>query len=139
MYFDKLGMTSDDHFWPIPMPPFYPFGNNGGLMIGRKAGSSGNYTKEEERRINVVKVAAEEIHNLRTRDRRQKRSIMSLPPPENIHGGERAIMLPRIENLLGSVGMEGRGCLLRAICEVHEYPLDRGYGFFGEVITLFFR
>ena len=33
-------------------------------------------------------------------------------------------------------GYEGKACLLRAICEMHESPLI-GYGFFGEVLELF--
>jgi len=133
VYFDKLGMTSADHIWPLRMPPFYPFGD---LMV-RKEDKKEDKDKEDKISEDVREAAAA-INNLRNRNRRE-RSIMSLPPPENMHGGERAIMFPRIENLLGTVGMEGRGCLLRAICEVHEYPLERGYGFFGEIVTLFFR
>jgi hypothetical protein len=72
---------------------------------------------------------------------RKPRSVMSLPPPDSIHGGERATIMPSIESHLTSFGFDsGRGCMLRAICEVHELPLSRmGYGLIGEMITLFFR
>ncbi|CAL8093253.1 unnamed protein product [Orchesella dallaii] len=69
---------------------------------------------------------------------RKPRSIMSLPPPEKLHGGERAVLLPSIENMMANFGFEGRGCMLRAICEIHEFPLQEGYGLLGEMIALFF-
>lgn len=73
------------------------------------------------------------------RSHRKPRSIMSLPPPDKLPGGERAILLPSIENMMSNFGFEGRGCMLRAICEIHEFPLQDGYGLFGEMIALFFR
>ncbi|ODM90904.1 hypothetical protein Ocin01_15779 [Orchesella cincta] len=69
---------------------------------------------------------------------RSRRSIMSLPPPESLHGSDRALILPKIEEMLGNVGFEGRGCMLRAICEIHEFPLQEGYGLFGDLISWFF-
>lgn len=71
---------------------------------------------------------------------RPKRAIMSLPPPESMFGGERAVILPSLEGIMTSLGLSGRSCLLRAVCEVHEFPLSTGgYGLFGELVTLFFR
>ncbi|ODM94573.1 hypothetical protein Ocin01_12108, partial [Orchesella cincta] len=67
--------------------------------------------------------------------KRNPRSIMALPPPESLHGGDRAMLLPKIEEMLGNVGFEGRGCMLRAICEIHEFPLQEGYGMFGDLIS----
>ncbi|CAL8070921.1 unnamed protein product [Orchesella dallaii] len=69
---------------------------------------------------------------------RNKRSIMALPPAESLHGGDRALIFPKIEEMLGNVGFEGRGCMLRVICEVHEFPLQEGYGLFGDLIAWFF-
>ncbi|ODM98611.1 hypothetical protein Ocin01_08071 [Orchesella cincta] len=69
---------------------------------------------------------------------RKPRSIMSLPPPEKHLGGERAVLLPSIESMMANFGFEGRGCMLRAICEIHEFPLQEGYGLLGEMIALFF-
>ena len=45
-------------------------------------------------------------------------------------------MYQAVEDLLYKFGLEGKACLLRAICEMHESPLI-GYGFFGEVLELF--
>lgn len=42
------------------------------------------------------------------------------------------------EDLLANFGLDGKECLLRAICEVHAHPL-RNFGFLGEVMKLFFR
>jgi hypothetical protein len=69
------------------------------------------------------------------------------PPPnprrsldETIYRAERVMLIPRLEKLLGSFGLGGKPCLLRAICETHEVPLvHHGYGLLGEVLTLFFR
>ncbi|CAG7826053.1 unnamed protein product [Allacma fusca] len=74
----------------------------------------------------------------RTKRSSENDSILSLPPPESVKGGERAILVPRIENLLKSYGLDGRGCFLRAVCEVHQTPLISAYGFLGEVLTLLF-
>jgi hypothetical protein len=114
VFFDKLGMTGDTHPWP----PTLPF-RLGELFSPVREGL---FTRKMEE--NMI---------------RRRRAVLSLPPPENIHGGERAVILPRLEKILSAMGLEGRACLLRAICEVHEYPLHEGYGLFGEILTLFFR
>ena len=41
-----------------------------------------------------------------------------------------------VEDYLFTFGMDGKGCLLRAICEMHESPL-LGYGLVGEIINVF--
>ena len=56
--------------------------------------------------------------------------------PHEIHGGERVLLYEAVEDFLFKFGMDGKACLLRAICEMHESPL-LGYGFFGEVLELF--
>ena len=48
----------------------------------------------------------------------------------------RAFIYEAVEDFLFKFGMDGKACLLRAICETHESPLI-GYGLFGEVIDLF--
>ena len=48
----------------------------------------------------------------------------------------RVLLYQAVEDLLFKFGYEGKACLLRAICEMHESPLI-GYGFFGEVLELF--
>ena len=41
-----------------------------------------------------------------------------------------------VENFLFNFGLDGKGCLLRAICETHETPL-LGHGMVGEILELF--
>ena len=48
----------------------------------------------------------------------------------------RVLLYQAVEDTLFKFGYEGKACLLRAICEMHESPLI-GYGFFGEVLELF--
>lgn len=50
----------------------------------------------------------------------------------------REMMYQVVEDTLFNMGMNGKGCLLRAICEMFQYPLQN-HGFFGEVLELFFR
>lgn len=56
--------------------------------------------------------------------------------PHQIHGGERAFLYEYVEDYLFTFGMDGKACLLRAICEMHESPL-LGYGLVGELLEIF--
>lgn len=71
---------------------------------------------------------------------RKRRNVDKLPEPgvepHTIHGGERAMLYEVVEEFLFKFGMDGKACLLRAICEMHESPLA-GYGLFGEMLELF--
>lgn len=68
---------------------------------------------------------------------RRKRSVPDPDTaPHDVHGGERAFLYEFVENYLFRFGMDGKGCLLRAICETHESPLV-GYGVLGEMLDLF--
>lgn len=68
---------------------------------------------------------------------RRKRSVPDPDiPPHKIHGGERAFLYEYLEDYLFTFGMDGKSCLLRAICEMHESPLI-GYGLVGELMDLF--
>ncbi|PSN36597.1 hypothetical protein C0J52_15609 [Blattella germanica] len=42
-----------------------------------------------------------------------------------------------VEDLLANFGMDGKACLLRAICEVHGQSLHH-FGLIGEIVKLFF-
>lgn len=53
------------------------------------------------------------------------------------HGGERAILYTVLEDFLSQFGLDGHGCLLRTICEVHSKNVLR-YGLIGEFMKLFF-
>lgn len=52
------------------------------------------------------------------------------------HGGERALLYTVIEDFISNFGVDGKACLLRAICEVHSKHMDR-YGMIGEMFKLF--
>lgn len=47
-----------------------------------------------------------------------------------------ALGLQYAEDYLFTFGMDGKACLLRAICEMHESPL-LGYGLVGELLQVF--
>jgi DM4/DM12 family len=53
------------------------------------------------------------------------------------HGGERALLYAVLEDFLTNFGVDGHGCVLRAICEVHSKNVQR-YGLIGEFMKLFF-
>ncbi|XP_064082259.1 uncharacterized protein LOC135198528 isoform X2 [Macrobrachium nipponense] len=46
-------------------------------------------------------------------------------------------MFQAIEDMIETIGLLGRPCVQRAICEIFQGPL-RDHGFFGEVLKLFF-
>jgi len=68
---------------------------------------------------------------------RRKRSLPDPDiPPHQITGGERAFLYEWAEDYLFTFGMDGKACLLRAICETHEAPMI-GYGLVGEFLEVF--
>ncbi|KAF7271595.1 hypothetical protein GWI33_015547 [Rhynchophorus ferrugineus] len=114
--FDKLGLTDNENPYGV-LPPLLA------RSMGRAAGG----------------ILADYIGGIL--ERRGKRSTEDLPiqqPPAtgHFHGGERALLYVAIEELLENFGMDGRACLLRAICEVHAYPM-KGFGLLGEMLKLF--
>lgn len=130
--FDKLGLTDNEN----------PFGDVPPLLarsVGRAAGG----------------VIADYIGNI-LENRRAKRlfssyqfllssdffSFRDIPQTAlksgHLQGGERALLYLALEELLENFGLDGRACLLRAICEVHAHPMQ-GFGFVGEILKLFLR
>lgn len=67
--------------------------------------------------------------------RLHKREIT--PPKNAFHGGERALLYGTAEDMLSTLGMNGKACLLRAICEIQGHPLSN-FGLIGEMLKLFF-
>ncbi|KOB65269.1 Uncharacterized protein OBRU01_22979, partial [Operophtera brumata] len=68
--------------------------------------------------------------------RRGKREVGVPPEVENamldkLQGGERALMYGIAEDILANLGLSGKECLLRTICEVQAHPLTN-FGFLGE-------
>ncbi|KAK7788644.1 hypothetical protein R5R35_008277 [Gryllus longicercus] len=114
--FDKLGLTDNENPYGV-LPPILA------RSMGRMSASLlADY---------VAKVME------RRRLRRASDPPPTPPPNANFHGGERALLYSVVEDFLANFGMDGRACLLRAICEVHGHPLHE-FGFLGEIIKLFF-
>ena len=61
-----------------------------------------------------------------------KMAIVYLP-----HYCCRALLYPIVEDFLETFGMDGKACVLRAICEIHAFPIEH-WGFIGEILKLFF-
>jgi len=68
---------------------------------------------------------------------RKKREAWTPIPGVNWAGGDREVMFQVLEDALGNVGLPGKPCLLRAICEMFETPL-MNHGFLADVMELFF-
>ncbi|XP_071520543.1 uncharacterized protein [Panulirus ornatus] len=64
------------------------------------------------------------------------RNKREAPTDGDLAGGDREVMYRVVEDTLQTMGVDGKACLLRAICEISELPLQN-YGFFGEVLELF--
>ncbi|KAF5280297.1 hypothetical protein FQR65_LT03106 [Abscondita terminalis] len=116
--FSKLGLTDNENPYGI-IPPLLE------RSIGRAAGN----------------LLANYIGTLisHRRNKRESKEKPPEPPPEHkyaFHGGERALLYTVIEDFLENFGLDGKACLLRAICEVHAHPL-RNFGLLGEVVKLF--
>ncbi|KAG7167780.1 uncharacterized protein LOC121867950 [Homarus americanus] len=67
---------------------------------------------------------------------RKKREAFSTLPGINWAGGDREMMYQVVEDTLNNMGLNGKACLLRAMCEVFQVPLIN-HGFVGEVMELF--
>ncbi|XP_050541851.1 uncharacterized protein LOC126905816 [Daktulosphaira vitifoliae] len=113
--FDALGLTDNQN-------PFGAFPPLLARSMGRQAGS----------------VLADYVAQLMG-GRRSTRSVPNLPKPIHSYfqGGERALLYSVVEDLLANFGMDGKACLLRAICEVHGHQAIHKFGFIGEFLQLF--
>ncbi|KAF4519987.1 hypothetical protein B566_EDAN005487 [Ephemera danica] len=117
--FDTLGLTDNANPYGV-LPPILA------RSMGRMAGSA-------------VSAYVSSLLDARRRNTRGVH-VQSTPPPEAravLHGGERALLYQVVEDFLGTLGMDGKACVLRAICEVHGHPLHH-FGLIGEFLRLFF-
>jgi hypothetical protein len=95
---------------------------------------------------NVLANYVKQFLNLKKRKRRDledQDEINEIPDLPETHknafqGGERAILYALVENFLDGVGVDGKPCLLRTICEVSGRSMSR-YGLIGEILKLFLR
>ncbi|XP_043277810.1 uncharacterized protein [Venturia canescens] len=111
--FDKLGLTDNENPYGA-LPSVFDRG-----MKSRQAGM----------------LMADFIASFIKR-RIHKREIQDAPK-NAFHGGERALLYGTAEDMLSTLGLDGKACLLRAICEVQGHPLNN-FGLIGEMLKLFF-
>ncbi|KAJ8948104.1 hypothetical protein NQ318_008457 [Aromia moschata] len=115
--FNKLGLTDNENPYGV-LPPLLA------RSMGRAAGG----------------ILADYVGNILARRRSRRSSADADAPPkphsDAFHGGERALLYMVIEEFLENFGMNGKACLLRAICEVHAHPL-KNFGLVGEMLKLF--
>lgn len=69
---------------------------------------------------------------------RRKRNAPPDLPAVNAAGGDRELMYPAVEEHLQKFGLNGKACLLRAICEVNQKPIRR-FNIIGELLMLFLK
>ncbi|XP_046387337.1 uncharacterized protein LOC124156895 [Ischnura elegans] len=128
--FDKLGLTDNANPYGA-LPPLFA------RSLGRMSGSlMAEYVGSLIGKIRGKRDAEGED------DRGQQPGFEGAfhdpkAPTNLFHGGERAILYGVLEEFLSNFGMDGRACLLRAICEVHGHPLT-SFGLLGEFVKLFF-
>lgn len=110
---DKLGLTDNENPYGA-LPPIFDRS-----MRGRQAGAM------------MADFVAAFIKR-----RLYKREAIEVPK-NAFHGGERALLYGTTEDMLSTLGLDGRACLLRAICEVHGHSMSN-FGLIGEMLKLFF-
>ncbi|XP_068207628.1 uncharacterized protein [Palaemon carinicauda] len=66
----------------------------------------------------------------------RRKHVLTKRSDSKFPGGDREMLYAIVEDAIHNAGLEGKPCLLRAICEMFQYPLDN-HGFFGEVLELF--
>ncbi|XP_045101727.1 uncharacterized protein LOC123498572, partial [Portunus trituberculatus] len=74
---------------------------------------------------------------VRRRRRRRRRAAAGAKIGNDIveSGGERPAMYAALEDILARIGLPGKACLLRTVCEVFQGP-QPNHGFFGEVLHM---
>ncbi|XP_044263897.1 uncharacterized protein LOC123010820 [Tribolium madens] len=119
--FNKLGLTDNENPFGV-IPPVLA------RSMGRAAGG-----------ILADYVGSLLDHRRRSKSKRSIEETAPQPPEQYkhaFHGGERALLYVVLEEFLENFGMNGKACLLRAICEVHAHPMTN-FGLVGEMLKLF--
>lgn len=126
--FDKLGLTDNQN----------PLGTLGPIFARSMSRSAGSvladyvykYLKHRTKR---------DLGNDYIKVNRIDNETPKLPEQHKhaFHGGERALLYTVLEDFLSQFGLDGHGCLLRTICEVHSKKVEN-LGLIGEFMKLFF-
>lgn len=131
--FDKLGLTDNQN--PLgTLPPVFArsMGRSAGTLLADYVFKYLTSRKKRDLRFNdeYIKVNRIDADN---------DDLPKLPEQHKdaFHGGERALLYAVLEDFIANFGLDGRSCVLRAICEIHSKPVHR-YGLIGEFLKLFF-
>uniref|UniRef100_A0A182MF05 Uncharacterized protein n=1 Tax=Anopheles culicifacies TaxID=139723 RepID=A0A182MF05_9DIPT len=137
--FDKLGLTDNQNPLGV-LPPLFA------RSMGQAAGSVlADYVSDYmrlQRRKRSVPSSSNDHFKITTNRLDEEDGDQSMPqlPAEHkhaFHGGERALLYVVVEDFIANFGLDGRACMLRAICEVHSKSIEK-FGLIGEMLKLFF-
>ncbi|XP_065077759.1 uncharacterized protein LOC135700990 [Ochlerotatus camptorhynchus] len=138
--FDKLGLTDNQNPLGV-LPPLLA------RSMGRAAGSIladyvSDYMRTRRRKRNAPSFSGNDNFKITTNFIDGEEGEPKTPelPDEHkhaFHGGERALLYTVVEDFIANFGVDGKACMLRAICEVHSKPVER-FGLIGEILKLFF-
>ncbi|XP_050074604.1 uncharacterized protein LOC126562203 [Anopheles maculipalpis] len=137
--FDKLGLTDNQNPLGV-LPPLFA------RSMGQAAGSVladyvSDYMRLQRRKRSISSTANDhfKITTNRLDDEDGDQSVPQLPAEHKhaFHGGERALLYVVVEDFIANFGLDGRACMLRAICEVHSKSIEK-FGLIGEMLKLFF-
>uniref|UniRef100_A0A8D8NIS7 (northern house mosquito) hypothetical protein n=1 Tax=Culex pipiens TaxID=7175 RepID=A0A8D8NIS7_CULPI len=144
--FDKLGLTDNQNPLGV-LPPLFA------RSMGRAAGSIladyvSDYMRIRRRRKRSATASTTSQGNanfkiitspLNDGAEQDSTKLPDLPEEHKhaFHGGERALLYSVVEDFIANFGVDGKACMLRAICEVHSKPMEK-FGLVGEILKLFF-
>ncbi|XP_058067248.1 uncharacterized protein LOC131216710 [Anopheles bellator] len=136
--FDKLGLTDNQNPLGV-LPPLFA------RSMGQAAGSAladyvSDYMRVRRRKRSLPDPSNENFKiTTNTLDDEGELTVPQLPSEHKhaFHGGERALLYVVAEDFIANFGLDGRACMLRAICEVHSKSIEK-FGLIGEMLKLFF-
>uniref|UniRef100_A0A182P480 Uncharacterized protein n=1 Tax=Anopheles epiroticus TaxID=199890 RepID=A0A182P480_9DIPT len=137
--FDKLGLTDNQNPLGV-LPPLFA------RSMGQAAGSVladyvSDYMRLQRRKRSIPSPVNDHFKITTNRlDDEDGETVMPQLPAEHkhaFHGGERALLYVVVEDFIANFGLDGRACMLRAICEVHSKSIEK-FGLIGEMLKLFF-
>ncbi|XP_055532114.1 uncharacterized protein LOC129722566 [Wyeomyia smithii] len=138
--FDKLGLTDNQNPLGV-LPPLFA------RSMGRAAGSIladyvADYMHNRRRKRSAPHFGSNDNFKITTSfidedDGDRKPAELPEEHKHAFHGGERALLYTVVEDFIANFGLDGKACMLRAICEVHSKPVEN-FGLLGEFLKLFF-
>ncbi|XP_055625287.1 uncharacterized protein LOC129767976 [Toxorhynchites rutilus septentrionalis] len=137
--FDKLGLTDNQNPLGV-LPPLFA------RSMGRAAGSVladyvSDFMHTRRRKRSATNFRGSDNFKITTNiiDDEDDDRKPELPEEHkhSFHGGERALLYTVVEDFISNFGLDGKACMLRAICEVHSKRVE-SFGLIGEMLKLFF-